>query len=107
VPDVLLRICAKTSFFDLSENNFDFTHEEEGGYTYLRDVVEHVHNFSDHKRLDLVNRSEYTGQFALLVVNIDAKYAGANSCAVMQTCRDCSITRTSPISFFLDAGKKA
>ena len=65
VPDVLLRICAKTSFFDLSENDFDFTHEEEGGYTYLRDVVEHVHNFSDHKRLDLVNRSEYTGQFAL------------------------------------------
>ena len=61
IPDVLLRICAKTTFFDLSGNDFDFPDEEEGGHTYLRDIVEHVHNCSDHqKRVELRNTHEYT-----------------------------------------------
>ena len=60
IPDVLLRICAKTTFFDLSGNTFDFPDEEEGGHTYLRDIVEHVHNFSDQKRVELRNKHEYT-----------------------------------------------
>jgi hypothetical protein len=60
IPDVLLRICAKTTFFDLSGNNFDFPDEEEGGHTYLRDIVEHVHNCSDQKRVELRNTHECT-----------------------------------------------
>jgi hypothetical protein len=60
IPDVLLRICAKTTFFDLSGNSFDFPDEEEGGHTYLRDIVEHVHNFSDQRRVELRNKHECT-----------------------------------------------
>jgi hypothetical protein len=41
-------------------NTFDFPDEEEGGHTYLRDIVEHVHNFSDQKRVELRNKHEYT-----------------------------------------------
>jgi hypothetical protein len=51
VPTVLLRICAKAEFFDLSENRFDYTSEGLMGYTYLRHIIEHTHNMRDTKLL--------------------------------------------------------
>ena len=70
MPDVLVRICSKATFFDLSENKFEFPSEASevgGGHTYLRHVVEHVRNMQKvtdvdlHARDDLIGKCKYGG----------------------------------------------
>ena len=57
VPNVLVRICSKTTFFDLSDNKFDFPSEVGGGRSYLRHVCEHVRNMQV-VEVDLRNQSD-------------------------------------------------
>ena len=61
VPDVLVRICSKTTFFDLSDNKFDFPSEVGGGRSYLRHVCEHVRNMQV-VEVDLRNQSDLIGE---------------------------------------------
>ena len=65
VPPVLLRICAKATFFDLSENKFAFLEEsgsDDGQRAYMRDIVERVHNMRDVQLVDLRNRHDLIGE---------------------------------------------
>ena len=57
VPEVLLRICAKADFFDLSGNNFDIA---EG--SYMQHIVEHLNNMRDFRRVDLRNQPDILGE---------------------------------------------
>jgi hypothetical protein len=60
---VLLGICAKAEFFDLSGNEFDFPHEAMGGCTYQRFIVDHVRNLDKTELVDLQG-SDLTGEAA-------------------------------------------
>jgi hypothetical protein len=65
VPDVLVRICSKATFFDLSENKFEFRSEASeagGGRTYLRQVVERVRNMQKVTEVDLRNQQDLIGK---------------------------------------------
>ena len=57
VPAVVLRICAQADFFDLSGNDFDIA---EG--SYLKYIVEHMHNLRNLKVADLRNRADIHGE---------------------------------------------
>jgi Leucine-rich repeat (LRR) protein len=56
VPDVLVRICSKATFFDLSGNEFEFPNEVGDGRTYLRQVMDHVRNIQAVVEVDLRNQ---------------------------------------------------
>jgi hypothetical protein len=58
IPQVLMRICSKSMFFDLSDNELDFPNEFGGMHTYLRQVTEHVHNIQAVVKVDLRNRDD-------------------------------------------------
>ena len=65
MPDVLVRICSKATFFDLSENKFKFPSEASdagGGRTYLRQVVELVRNMQKVTEVDLRNQQDLIGK---------------------------------------------
>jgi hypothetical protein len=65
VPDVLVRICSKANFFDLSENKFKFPSEASeagGGRTHLQHVVEHVRNMQKVTEVDLRNQQDLIGK---------------------------------------------
>jgi hypothetical protein len=62
VPDVLVRICSKATFFDLSENKFEFPSEAGGGRTYLRQVVELERNMQKVTEVDLRNQQDLIGK---------------------------------------------
>jgi hypothetical protein len=64
VPPVLLGICAKAEFFDLSGNDFDFPHEAKGGRSYQRLIVDHVRNLDKTELVDLQGQSDLTGEAA-------------------------------------------
>jgi hypothetical protein len=55
---VLVRICSKAMFFDLSDNNFDFPSEG----SYLQHVTEHVHNIRNVVEVDLRNQVDLLGE---------------------------------------------
>ena len=64
MPPVLLGICAKAEFFDLSGNDFDFPHEAKGGRSYQRLIVDHVRNLDKTELVDLQGQSDLTGEAA-------------------------------------------
>ena len=59
---MLVRICSKATFFDLSENKFEFPGEAGGERTYLRQVVERVHNMQKVTEVDLHNQQDLIGK---------------------------------------------
>jgi hypothetical protein len=59
VPEVLVRVCSKATFFDLSHNAFKFPKD---GRSYLQEVVENVRNMSSVRSLDLSSR-DFTGTY--------------------------------------------
>ena len=59
---MLVRICSKATFFDLSENNFEFPGEAGGGRTYLRQVVDLVRNMQKVTEVDLRNQQDLIGK---------------------------------------------
>jgi hypothetical protein len=58
---VLLQICAKAEFFDLSKNHFDFPDEEKGGKSFLRHLVANVRNLGHTELIDLNSQKDLTG----------------------------------------------
>ena len=59
---MLVRICSKATFFDLSENKFEFPGEAGGGRTYLRQVVDLVRNMQKVTEVDLRNQQDLIGK---------------------------------------------
>ena len=62
---MLVRICSKATFFDLSENKFEFPREASeagGGHTYLRHVVDLVRNMQKVTKVDLRNQQNLIGK---------------------------------------------
>jgi Leucine-rich repeat (LRR) protein len=55
VPEILLRLCAQTSFFDLSENNFEIPTG-----SLLAHIVSHVHHLRDETAVAMIGKKDLT-----------------------------------------------
>jgi hypothetical protein len=113
---VLVRICSKATFFDLSENNFEFPSDSEaseagGGRTHLRHVVELVRNMQKVTEVDLRNQQDLIGK-CKQQTNKEG-WHGRHSWACLtvavfaQILMGCSIMNTSLVLISAAAGEKA
>ena len=107
---MLVRICSKATFFDLSENKFEFPSEANavgGGHTYLRHVVERVRNMQKVTDVDLRNQQDLIGMYVQIWRDSTGdRRLGLTVTVFAQILMGCSIMSTSLVLISAAAGEK-